>query len=203
MKKTKQDDSPKTVRRFRHPLRYVAIALCIALFVVANMVLIFYFSSESKEESGTRSTGVTVFVVRLLHPDYDFMDYNAQLAAVDDAHGLVRKAAHLLEYALLGYLTASLMLFLRRYMYRHRIDYWKTWFYPAEFSFLYAVTDEVHQIFSERGPSIRDVFIDFAGAMIGICLIQLTVFLCSRIKKSYCKSHRKGKEPVCKPPVTV
>ena len=193
-KRKKQNSTPR--RRIKHPMRYVIIALCIAFFVVVNMVIIFSLSAESREESSERSTGVTTFVVKLLYADYDDMSYNEQLEAVEDAHRYVRKAAHFLEYALLGFLTSGLLLFLRRYMYRHKIDHWKTWFYPAEFCFLYAVTDEVHQIFSNRGSSAKDVLIDTAGAICGILLIQLIVLTVSAIRKGITrrKDRKKGKD---------
>ncbi len=181
-------------RRFcKHPLRYVMIALCIALFVVINMVIIFCFSAESKDESGERSTGVTTLVVSILYPDYNELGYYERLAVFEEAHGIVRKAAHFLEYTLLGFLTAGLMLFLRRFLYRKKIAYWQSWIYPSAFCLLYAISDEVHQIFSKRGPSVRDVCIDFAGAMFGICLIQFLVWLFGSVRNAV-KERREGKE---------
>jgi VanZ family protein len=162
--------------RIEHPLRYVAIALCIALFVVLNMIIIFKFSAESREESGDRSASLTNFVLHVIYPHYDEMSYTEQTEAAEKMHHIVRKAAHFLEYALLGFLTSSLMLFLRRYLVKRKIELWKTWFYPAEFCFLYAITDEIHQVYSERGPSPKDVLIDTAGALFGILLIQLIVY---------------------------
>lgn len=173
--KHREKNREKRKFRIKHPLRYVVIALCIALFVLANMIIIFSFSAESQEESGDRSSRVTDFVLRIVYPRYDELPYRDRVNALQNAHTIIRKGAHFLEYALLGFLSASLMLFLRRYMYKHKIDPWKTWFYPAEFCFLYAVSDEVHQIFSERGSSAVDVLIDTAGALFGIVLIQLIV----------------------------
>jgi VanZ family protein len=40
------------------------------------------------------------------------------------------------------------------------------------FCLLYAISDEVHQIFSNRGASAKDVVIDFAGAVTGILLLR-------------------------------
>ena len=74
------------------------------------------------------------------------------------------------------------MLFVRRYMYRRKIEAWKTWFYPAEFCFLYAVSDEIHQVYSERGPSAVDVLIDTVGAFCGIVLIQLIVLAIRKLR---------------------
>lgn len=189
--KHREKNREKRKFRIKHPLRYVVIALCIALFVLANMIIIFGFSAESSEESGNRSSRVTDFVLRIVYPHYDELPYVDRLYAQDNAHRIVRKTAHFLEYALLGFLSASLMLFLKRYLYKRKIDAWKTWFYPAEFCFLYAVSDEVHQIFSERGSSAVDVLIDTAGALFGIVLIQLIVLIFRRIRNP--KVGKKGK----------
>lgn len=201
--------------------RYVVIALCIAFFVAVNMVIIFALSAESREESGARSAGVTAFVVRIIYPDYDNMAYDDKLAAMESAHHYVRKAAHFLEYALLGFLTSGLLLFLRRYLSRRKLEFWKTWFFPAEFCFLYAVTDEVHQIFSERGASPKDVLIDTLGAISGILFIHLIVWAVGSVRRKAKGKGRKGKnkdngdggedglalteqeDPPCAPPDTV
>ena len=174
---------------------YVTIALTIAVFVLINMVIIFQLSAESKEESGDRSTGVTAFFLPIFHPEYDTLSYNDKLAAMEDTHRIVRKMAHFLEYALLGFLFTSLLLYLNRRIRRARVQKWATWMVPPLFCLIYAISDEVHQIFSERGPSVKDVLIDFAGAVVGYLLIHAIVGLVDLAKK-----RRKGK--ACKTPAT-
>lgn len=45
------------------------------------------------------------------------------------------------------------------------------------FCAIFAGFDEYHQSFVEyRGPSVKDVFIDSGGALIGIMLVQLFCF---------------------------
>ncbi len=172
---------------------YVTVALTIALFVLINMIIIFRLSAESKEESGERSTGVVAFFLPILHPEYDTLSYNDKLAAMEDTHRIVRKMAHFLEYALLGFLFTSLLLYLNRRIRRARVAKWATWMVPPLFCLIYAISDEVHQIFSERGPSVRDVLIDFAGAIAGYLLIHAIVGLVDLAKK-----RRKGN--ACKTP---
>ena len=88
------------------PLSIVAI-LCVALLMMANMILIFSFSAENREESGDRSRAVTTAIARLLDPSFDDMTDEEQTVAVERIHGVVRKAAHFLEFALLGFLSAG------------------------------------------------------------------------------------------------
>ena len=174
---------------------YVTVALIIALFVLIKMIVIFQLSEESKEESGNRSTGVVAFFLPLIHPEYDTLGYHDKLAAMEHTHHIVRKMAHFLEYALLGFLSTGLLIYLNRRIRRARVPKWATWMVPPLFCLLYAISDEVHQIFSERGPSPKDVLIDFAGAVGGYLLIHAIVGLGDLIKK-----RRKG--PSCKTPAT-
>ncbi len=174
---------------------YVIIAIVLALFVLVNMVIIYRLSAESKEESGDRSTGLVVFFLPIFHPEYETLGYEERLDAMEHTHHIVRKMAHFLEYALLGFLSTGLLLYLNRRICRARVQKWATWMVPPLFCLIYAISDEVHQIFSKRGPSPKDVLIDFAGAVAGYLLIHAIVGLVDLAKK-----RRKGK--VCKTPAT-
>ena len=171
---------------------HIAVALLLTVLVLANMALIYYFSSENSEESGDRSEGVTTVIATITYPHYHEMSPAEQQNAVDSIHRLVRKTAHFLEYALLGFLTAGLLDCLRRYL-LPKIKAWHTWVFPAVFCLLYATSDEIHQIFSGRGPRVTDVLIDFAGAVFGVACLHLFVWLIGRIC-AYVKHRKEGKE---------
>lgn len=221
MGKRKNEPTTETLassRNEKRVRRYVVIALCIAFFVAVNMVIIFALSAESREESGARSADIASLMIRIFYSDYENMSYDDQQAAMESVHHYVRKAAHFLEYALLGFLTSALLLFLRRYLYGRRLGYKITWLYPTIFCILYAVTDEVHQIFSNRGASPKDVVIDSVGAIFGILCIQLIAAAVRRKEKGKCRKrkHQGGtngneatrilpgqEEPPCSPPDTV
>jgi len=115
------------------------------------MALIFFFSSQT----GGESAGLSTRVVDLLAP---------VLPALDPAAlgTLVRKAAHVSEYAVLGALLA--------------------WAWPREarwpllapllIGIGYAVSDEVHQLFVPgRAGQVSDVLIDTVGVLIGIAVV--------------------------------
>lgn len=125
------------------PLRIAAVA--------AWMALIFFFSSQT----GGESAGLSTRVVDLLAPAFPALD-PAALGT------LVRKAAHVSEFAVLGALL--------------------TWAWPREarWSLLaplligigYAASDEVHQLFVPgRSGQVSDVLIDAVGVLIGIALV--------------------------------
>ncbi|MBR5124198.1 MAG: VanZ family protein [Clostridia bacterium] len=171
----------------------VTIACILALLVILNMTVIFRFSAESKEESGSRSAGITALLLPILHPEYDTLSEADQRAAMEQTHHLVRKLAHFLEYALLGFLSSALLLYLNHRVLRGRGWLWATWIAPPLFCLVYAASDEIHQIFSGRGPAVKDVLIDFAGAVVGCLLIHAVVGLVGLIKKrrkgTACRTH--------------
>jgi VanZ family protein len=83
-------------------------------------------------------------------------------AAMDEIHHLIRKTAHLTEYAILG------VLLWRAFSARSSLRAAAASLLVAA---LYACTDEYHQSFvPSRTASIYDVMIDTAGAALGIGL---------------------------------
>lgn len=170
--------------------RHTAVTVLLALLILANLSLIFFFSAESGEESGDRSAGVTDLILGIVCPDFDSLPQAEQQLMETRVHHAVRKIAHFLEYALLGFLTACLTVYLHRLF--TRIRSWQTWVIPAAFCLLYAISDEIHQIFSGRGPRVTDVLIDFSGVVFGVCVAHGAVWMLKRICKA--KKSKKGKE---------
>ncbi len=81
---------------------------------------------------------------------------------------LIRKVAHFTVFFMLGTLScwSAWVVFKKHYMSISFI-----------FCVLYACLDEAHQFFSDgRTPLVKDVFIDSAGAFIGISLVSLIIF---------------------------
>ena len=90
----------------------------------------------------------------------------------------VRKLAHFVEFFVLGiFVSAYVVFFLPKIKYAlHTL--------PA--AFILASLDETIQIFSGRGPSIRDVWIDFSGflasALIFYTASTIVIFTVRKIK---------------------
>ena len=79
----------------------------------------------------------------------------------------VRKCAHFTIYLILGILVISLLS-------EYRILNFKTVLYTLLIVFLYACSDEFHQLFvSGRSSEIGDVLIDSSGGFIGSYLYYL------------------------------
>lgn len=75
---------------------------------------------------------------------------------------VLRKMAHMAEFGVLAFLIFRLFNF-------YGLGKKKIWFFVIVFSFSYAVYDEVHQSFVQgRYGSVRDMLIDFNGAILGM-----------------------------------
>lgn len=75
---------------------------------------------------------------------------------------VIKKTAHLIEYAILAIL-------LYRAIISSGVKPKNAFLYAFFISIFYAITDEVHQIFTPgRGATVRDVVIDAIGAWIGL-----------------------------------
>ena len=158
----------------------VRLILCILLgiAILANMVMIFRFSSEDSEASGDRSHGVTEEIVEVVVPNYDQLPTEKQKEIIEEFHLPIRKLAHFSEFGLLGVLTAAFMNALGKG------KKWLWWVIPAFFCLLYAISDELHQLFTGRVPAVKDVLIDFCGSLLGVAVINLILLMiCHGIRK--------------------
>jgi VanZ family protein len=200
--KQKERRAPKSPAPARRGW-YIAVTTVLAVLILANMAVIFQFSSASREESGELSEGLTRKIVGLLYRDFEDLPAEEQQLLMQKAHKFVRKAAHFSEFALLGFLSACLLLYVSSVF--RKLKLWLTLTAPAVFTLLYAISDEVHQIFSDRGPRVTDVLIDFAGALCGILLIHGIAYLITRRKKgskSAAKKKRRRRHEPCETPAT-
>lgn len=136
--------------------------------VLAVAVMIFLFSAQDAEDSSKTSGGITIWLIRLTHPDYDSMKAKARNALFRQYQYYVRKAAHFSEFALLG---VSLRLLFGAL----RIPTPIPWAWLA--GTLYACSDELHQsLVDGRASMWQDVAIDSAGALAGILLTSLILW---------------------------
>ena len=89
---------------------------------------------------------------------------------------IVRKMAHLIEYAVLG---IAVMLFVKCV----EKDYLKRLYGTALFYVLFvAVLDEYIQGFSGRTSSTGDILLDFLGALVGFAFVFAILFVRKRLK---------------------
>ena len=148
------------------------VRVLLLVCVVLNAAMIFGFSGQSGEESmGTSDRIVLPIVERVYHarPDTPRKTLEGLYWTLQTA---VRKGAHFLEYALLGFL---LRLLGESCAWRGRG--WIAWGSGT----LYAAADEVHQLFSDgRSAQAADVLLDSAGVLAGVLTALLALSLARR-----------------------
>jgi VanZ family protein len=117
------------------------------------MLVIFHMSSEVASDSSARSDEI----VRTIQS----IGVNAPANLLTF---LVRKAAHISAYFILGILLFNLLK-------EYGLGVKKMIFASIAIAMLYACTDEVHQVFVPgRSGEVRDVLIDTAGAAVGVVM---------------------------------
>ena len=122
------------------------------------MLMIFMFSAQTAEQSSEISRGLTAKIVDILPFTRNLSAADKQ-AAVMGLHNFIRKCAHFLIYCLLGISASAMFLSAKRKMSAPVILVCS-----VVFCCLYAVTDEVHQLFvSGRGGMVSDVILDTCG----------------------------------------
>lgn len=132
------------------------------ILIVLWCSLIFMFSNDTGGTSTKKSDGLIVRTVEKV--------IKRSLSGEEKDKVLryfvvpVRKSAHLFIYFILGILIVSL---LREY----RDINMKVVLLAVFFAFLYACSDEVHQLFVVgRSGQVKDVFIDTFGSFLGVLL---------------------------------
>lgn len=141
------------------------ILLAIAFYVIFN------FSAQDGEISGSLSQKVTEFIVKVVSK-IKTMDVATQLRWIEKLHPIIRKLAHFGVYTVVGFSVMGFMCtFDMRNIFKLLISF--------GVGVTYAVSDEVHQYFIPgRNASIIDVGIDSLGVLTGIfILITLIVFV--------------------------
>lgn len=148
------------------------------IFIVLTilwMALIFSMSNANGEESGSLSRKVTKIMCSVIVPGFDKLPIDEQEMIIEKHHFFVRKMAHGTEYAILGMLLCGVC-------FEGNLTI-KKMLIPLIIGILYAVTDEIHQLFvSERAGQIADVIIDSGGVFAGIMICSGLYLLTAKLK---------------------
>lgn len=141
----------------RKVIKFILVILC--------MFTIFMFSSDKDYESSKKSNSVILGIADMFSKgNISKTDKNNYIKKYVF---IVRKSAHFTIYLILGLLVISL---LKEYM----IISWKSILISLLVVFLYACSDEFHQLFvSGRSCEFRDVLIDSSGGLVGSYLYYL------------------------------
>ena len=173
------------IKNLSHKRKMGACALLV--LVILNMCMIFFFSSEGFDATSDRSEQIADAVINAgdkRPTNSNPMTDQEKEQAAEKLSFPIRKMAHFLEFMSLGLLSCALLLTVKLK------PWWLTASVAAVFSLLYAISDEVHQIFVDgRDGSFRDVMIDFSGVLCGVALAflvtQLVLYVRGRRKERH------------------
>ena len=132
------------------------------IITIAWMGIIFLFSSMSATTSHAGSKGAIRYAVRSVNRKISEKEVNK---IVNKLNYPVRKTAHVLEYLILTIFINSVAynFFKDKLLHCNLLGF--------ATSFIYACTDEIHQMFSlNRTALFSDVLVDTVGVLLG-CLI--------------------------------
>lgn len=150
--------------------------------VLAVMLVIFLFSSQNVDASDGLSGKITGVLMKILKKISELLpkgaesntEYDPNYSFFNDLNHYVRKLAHVTEYALLG--GTLTWHFRARTLFRDKLFTYKYALIGILTGFLYACSDEFHQIFVDgRGAQFKDVLIDTVGVCLGIGIVYIIV----------------------------
>lgn len=134
--------------------------IALVVLLVLTVAFIWVHSAMDPETSANESG----WVKKIMEP---FLEIFVGKGNVTEH--LVRKLAHFSEFALLG---AELLLYVSLCRCSRSFS---NAAYSCNFALITAVIDETIQIFSGRGSSLKDVWLDFAGAFFGTLIAYAAV----------------------------
>lgn len=151
-------------KRFLRTLPFLILTLLCTVFIFSN-------SMTEGEESALQSGRVVRAVMKVCDAvgievtDTDTLTYN------------VRKAAHFLEFGLLGLLSFFAL-------FSFGLKAYKSALLSLSYCFFIAVSDELIQTSYEgRAGQVGDVFIDFWGALTTVAICFIIVCIVKKYKK--------------------
>lgn len=141
--------------------RHKLLVYITLLPVIATAIMIFLFSAQSGPESADASGSIVEALVEIVEPEFDQLSKAEQTTLMENLQHIIRKLAHFLEYAMLGFF---LMLHIKV-----RGDIRRGWLWAFGIGVFYAITDEIHQMLvGTRAGQISDVLLDGAGVLCGL-----------------------------------
>lgn len=150
------------------------IILCLSVLILCITFFAFYNSGKSFKVTHAQSEAV----VEVINP----VIQKSEVKVGQEALRLyIRKAAHVIEFAVLG---AAVMLLVLRIKWQYNKSF-------VGFAFFYVLAvgtlDEFIQSLSDRSSRVVDVLLDFSGAIIGFLiafiLVKMVIYIISKINR--------------------
>ena len=142
--------------------RIIILRIVIIILILCWMNLVFGFSAQDSDDSSNLSTWVASWFTKDVEVQSKIEPY-------------IRKLAHYSEYAIGGTLFFSLIA-------TFKINEFKQIIFAIIMGIIYAITDEIHQLFVPgRSGQIKDVFIDSLGVITGVLVMKLIIILLGKL----------------------
>ena len=125
------------------------------------MIFIFCMSAKDATQSSKMSGGLIRRIAPLINHKFHLLDEMAQATFVESLQDVVRTLAHFFEFTLLGVLSF--------FSFRFTLNCRKKGvIYGVLMGWLYALSDEIHQIFVPgRTFQLKDILVDCGGILLG------------------------------------
>lgn len=152
-------------------VRYVFLLLSITV-----MILIFLMSSQNADTSSQSSGRIVRTIAKIVVEDFEKKPIDYQINLINSLQFIVRKSAHIVIYAALGFSFCGYALtFYQKHFFKKSLI-------SFVFALLYAISDEFHQWFIQgRSGQVSDVLLDSFGIILGIVIINLLFFTVKKI----------------------
>lgn len=148
------------------------------ILLVLWMGIIFFFSSQTAEESSQTSGAVIEVIAEKFYPDFEQMTEEKQQEIVASFQFVVRKATHIGTFAVLGFLAFLTFISYVNLRFFTRI------FWATSISCIYAAGDEFHQRFVVgRSCELRDFLLDTAGILAAVLICSLFVKIIGPLRR--------------------
>ena len=149
------------------------IVLPLLGLLLLRVVFIWGNSFTGSEQSNAQSNAVAEVVKPVLDPQNQISQRSFG--------AMIRKSAHVLEYALLGVVAMTALLFFAKQRGVAVLSHLPTALF---FVLLVAVLDEYIQSFTGRTSAVKDVWIDRGGGTLGILLTWGFHALMQRVRRA-------------------
>ena len=121
------------------------------ILLIIWLIIIFYLSNQTGSISSSESTKLVSYVL-------------VDQEIINILHNPLREAMHFVEYFILGFLLYNTLT-----LYKVK----KAFIYSIIFSFIYIISDEIHQIFIPgRAFEMLDIILDSLGSFIAIIITK-------------------------------
>lgn len=157
-------------------MKFNILRCTLVLFLFCTFVVIFNFSNQDSEKSGSVSQKMTEAITKDIKA-IQKLNKNEKTKVIDKIEDVIRKIAHFSLYALVGLLLMALF---STYNINEKNKIISTIIIGA----IYATSDEFHQNFiSGRSGQVSDVFLDTLGVAVGGLFILLIIKMIYELRK--------------------